>query len=68
MPLAQLPPTSPRRKAALAPSPKTSALAPALISAPAPVSRVERAFGINVGSEEETCCEIIDLYVPPSKM
>ena len=51
-----------------APAPATApATATALTLGSAPTSNVERAIGISVESEEETCCEIINLNAAPDQ-
>ena len=44
-----------------------TATATALTLGSAPTSNVERAIGISVESEEETCCEIINLNAAPDQ-
>ena len=53
-------------RASQAPAPAT-ATATALTLGSAPTSNVERAIGISVESEEETCCEIINLNAAPDQ-
>ena len=53
-------------RASQAPAPAT-ATATALTLGSAPTSNVERAIGISVESEEETCCEIINLNDAPDQ-